>query len=148
MAKTLQETSWPSSGKKPEPSRFEVLWGDFKIVAKDKQDGRKEVIEVCTHSCGRRLNFVLDEQDPINSRYVCMGMYCRHEWKLHEIRDMTTTQRRDLFYTKLLEDYDDEWPIKLCEKTDGKRLFSSTRPATKEEIIQSRVRRLIEERER
>lgn len=134
----------------PKESRFDVLWDDFMIAAKEQdRDFSKRRIEVQTVSCDSRLNFSLDEQDPVMSRFTCMNPYCSHQWKLHEIRDMKPGERRLLFATVLLEDYEGRnvWPEKLCDKTEGNKLFSSIRPATREEIIESRVKRLISIRE-
>ncbi len=148
----MSRTTWYAAGL-PCASTFHVAPKDLKIIQPYfgwDYDGT-QLIAVRHRNCRGEVKFDLNEQDPIMSEYSCDGLaqdgwtYCDWTWKAVDVAKMSHTDLQHHFYTELLEDANDlvDWPIKLCEIDNGAIRYSSTRPCTKEEILRTRVKRLL-----
>lgn len=148
----MLRTTWPNEGQ-PARSTFEVKFGDLKILRSyelEEREDKEQLLQVYTRSCHGRVEYRDNPVDRPMSRYVCLSPYCgTHQWFQHEIDAMDKYRLQNIFYSIFATPWEDlgAWPIKLCEKTEGNRCFSSTRPCTKEELLESRAKQLLEFRE-
>lgn len=157
MSQLSKWTTWPNSGQ-PAASVFLTGHNDLKVIksyGEQYDEDIKHLIAVRHSGCRGEIRYDPNEQDPIMSEYVCCGygddgLYCTQSWPLTAIQAMDEIALRSHFYTELIENADDlgEWPIKLCEVTNGAIRYSTTRPLTKAELLASRARRILEIREK
>jgi hypothetical protein len=153
VAELMTRTTWPNVGL-PAASTFFTEPCDLKIIQPyygwDFEGEQKLIVR--HRACRGEVKFDLNEQDPIMSEYSCDGylqdgyVYCDWRWRLHVVQQLTLQDVRHHFYTELVEKVEDlnDWPIKLTEaQTRGLR-YSTTRPCTKDEVLRSRVKRLLE----
>jgi hypothetical protein len=152
----LQRTIWPNVGQ-PAASTFHAVARDLKIIQPytDWNFEGKPLIAIRHRSCRGEVRFDADDHDPIMSEYVCTGMstegydFCDWHWRLADVQKMNATDIAFHFYTELLEEISDleQWPLKLCEVQSGGLRYTTTRPITKGELLEARVKRMFAIRE-
>ena len=108
-------------------------------------------ISVRHASCGSEIVFEVNEKDPSKSCFACERYEFKHgnynscqTWTPEALKKMNKEQLRQHFYTALLEGEAGEWPDKLVVETAGRSCYTTTRPCTEEELLEGRVRRLLE----
>jgi hypothetical protein len=157
VADLLTRTIWPNVGL-PAASSFNVVPRDLKFIqvyAGYDYDGPESIL-VRHGGCRGVVTFEPDEQDPIMSSYSCQGhisdgyTYCDWTWKLADLLRMSQEDLRHHFYTELCEDTEDlrDWPVRLTWIEAGANRYTALRPCTREEVLTSRVKRLLEIREK
>lgn len=152
MDELMTRTKFPSeTGEQPGASTFQTLPVDLALIKGHSAENRSSWgLEVYHRDCGRRVDFRLNERDPILSNYICNDYSCPGSWDLRDLLKMTVLEIQKTFYTLLIEDDDDldDRPIKLIEIDNGRQRYSSTRPCTNRELMESRVKRLVAIREK
>jgi hypothetical protein len=108
-------------------------------------DGGPE-LKVHCRDCGGAIEYHEHITDPILSWYRCAGWDCNTTWHLRDIKQTPWAQLDLAFYTSLVQppETTKTWPERLSEVQSGKVRYTTCRPVSREELLEGRVRKVLE----